>query len=98
MNFLQRDLEERKICNRRFGRKIFFAEEVWKKEKFARGGLEKRIFPQEEVWKKDKFARAFWKEEFCKRSFGTKQFCEKLQRILQEGPLEEDSRILPKKK
>jgi hypothetical protein len=27
-----------------------------------------------------------------------KQFCEKLQRFLQEGALEEDSRILPKKK
>jgi hypothetical protein len=35
--FLQRDLEERKICNRRFGRKKFF----------SRGGLEER-----KIWKR----------------------------------------------
>jgi hypothetical protein len=44
-----------------------------------------------EILKKEKFARAFWKEEFCKRSFGTNNF---VQRILPEGALEEDSRIL----
>ncbi len=84
--------------NRKFGRKKFFPEKVWKKQKFARGGLEKRIFPQEEVWKKENFCKSFLEGRILQEELWNKQFREKLQRFLQEGVLEEDSRILQKKK
>jgi hypothetical protein len=75
--FLQRDLEERKICKRRFGKKNFP----------PRGGLEER-----------KICKSFLEGRILQEELCNKQFCEKLQRILQEGALEEDSRILQKKK
>jgi hypothetical protein len=43
-----------------------FCKEIWKKEKFARGGLEKRIFPQEEVWKKENLQELFGRKNFAR--------------------------------
>jgi hypothetical protein len=107
-----------------------FFKEIWKKEKFARGGLEERkkfarrgleeriFFPREGLEERKICKRRFGKKNFpprggleerkiCKsflegrilqEELCNKQFREKLQRILQEGALEEDSRILQKKK
>jgi hypothetical protein len=67
-----------------------FCKEIWKKEKFARGGLEERKKIQEEVWKKEFFfQRRFgrkknlqeevWKKEFSpERRFGRKKNLQEL--------------------
>jgi hypothetical protein len=50
---------------------FFFPEKVWKKQKFARGGLEKRIFLQEEVWKKGNFLQElFGRKNFARGALG----------------------------
>jgi len=86
--FLQRDLEERKNFKRRFGRKKILQEEVLEKKNFPpRGGLEER-----------KICKSFLEGRILQEELWNKQFREKLQTILQEGALEEDSRILQKKK
>jgi hypothetical protein len=82
-----------------------FCKEIWKKEKFATGGLEerkncngKKNFPPRGGLEERKNCKSFLEGRILQEELWNKQFREKLQRILSEGALEEVSRILQKKK